>query len=297
MVVVYVLAKSKTAHSSRQCPHIRSKRTGISACALSPKMRRCQKCFADGACMICTETKKDLRPTPCGFHSICRECLAKHIDLLLQEPNWDGKVQCPCGTGGALASLPQEQQKKIISTLATRSVANIQRSGHLDFIVDDVLTLRCPHCRTAFCDFTGCAAVKCRCRKYFCGFCLTACEDDQACHAHVRRCRLNPNPDDYFIRFDAWLRVQHNRKCAAVWSSLHDVLWETNSLTYTVGVLLLLRRLDHNCILPYALSACHIEYIIAGLLLCLSSSLCLHACAFMLLRQIFFCPFFKAAGV
>jgi len=52
-------------------------------------------------------------------------------------------------------------------------------------IVDGVLTLRCPRCKTAFMDFEGCFALQwgngtCRCG--FCAWCLTDCGTDAHTH-------------------------------------------------------------------------------------------------------------------
>eukprot|EP01103_Thecamoeba_quadrilineata_P018262 TRINITY_DN687_c0_g1_i1.p1 TRINITY_DN687_c0_g1~~TRINITY_DN687_c0_g1_i1.p1 ORF type:complete len:2369 (-),score=253.94 TRINITY_DN687_c0_g1_i1:25-7131(-) len=53
-------------------------------------------------------------------------------------------------------------------------------------IVDQILTLRCPRCRTAFVDFTGCFALTCQCTAAFCAWCLTDCGRDA--HPHVAQC-------------------------------------------------------------------------------------------------------------
>ena len=56
-------------------------------------------------------------------------------------------------------------------------------------IVNEVLTLRCPRCQTAFMDFDGCFALRCwngTCRCSFCAWCLKDCGDNG--HAHVLVC-------------------------------------------------------------------------------------------------------------
>jgi hypothetical protein len=66
-------------------------------------------------------------------------------------------------------------------------------------IVDDILTLRCPRCMTAFLDFEGCFALQCGnrvCNAGFCGWCLKDCQLDA--HAHVAVCNLNRGHGGYF---------------------------------------------------------------------------------------------------
>ena len=57
-------------------------------------------------------------------------------------------------------------------------------------LIENVLTLRCPRCKTAFLDYTGCAALTCStCKAGFCAICLKDCGNDA--HAHVVRCPEN----------------------------------------------------------------------------------------------------------
>jgi len=59
-------------------------------------------------------------------------------------------------------------------------------------IVNEVLTLRCPRCKLAFLDYTGCAALTCAsstCKAGFCAMCLKDCGGDA--HAHVPGCPEN----------------------------------------------------------------------------------------------------------
>jgi len=61
-------------------------------------------------------------------------------------------------------------------------------------IAEQILTNRCPSCRTAFLDFDGCCAVTCStCNNHFCGFCLSAQRNSSIAHEHVRQCALNKN--------------------------------------------------------------------------------------------------------
>ena len=55
-------------------------------------------------------------------------------------------------------------------------------------IVEEIMTLRCPRCKTAFADFEGCFALRCnpRCGAGICAWCLKDCGSDA--HAHVLVC-------------------------------------------------------------------------------------------------------------
>ncbi|KAJ1474856.1 hypothetical protein T484DRAFT_3226413 [Baffinella frigidus] len=44
------------------------------------------------------------------------------------------------------------------------------------YVEEEVLTSKCPRCRTAFLDFEGCCALKCsRCPCQFCAWCEPPC--------------------------------------------------------------------------------------------------------------------------
>ena len=56
------------------------------------------------------------------------------------------------------------------------------------FIVDDILTMHCPRCKTAFVDWDGCNSLYCTvagCGCNFCAFCLADCGADA--HPHLIR--------------------------------------------------------------------------------------------------------------
>lgn len=65
-------------------------------------------------------------------------------------------------------------------------------------VIENILTLRCPRCKTAFIDFSGCAALKCStCPCGFCALCLMDCGSDA--HGHVSRCPGKKSFDPFFI--------------------------------------------------------------------------------------------------
>ena len=78
-------------------------------------------------------------------------------------------------------------------------------------VIDEILTLRCGHCSTAFVDFAKCFAIKCAsCPWYFCGWCLeeTSTEFGPA-HAHVAQCAAKPaNAGRFYASSDASVSEQ-----------------------------------------------------------------------------------------
>lgn len=67
-----------------------------------------------------------------------------------------------------------------------------------------VLNLRCPHCKTAYFDFTGCMALQCkRCEGHFYAYCHQEFPTARGAHEHVRQCLLNETDDgNYYARPD-----------------------------------------------------------------------------------------------
>ena len=74
-------------------------------------------------------------------------------------------------------------------------------------IINNIFTPKCPHCKQAFDNFSGCFALKCsRCEYTFCAWCLEFStiekpreeEEGYECHNHVAYCRFNIHKGDYF---------------------------------------------------------------------------------------------------
>ena len=81
-------------------------------------------------------------------------------------------------------------------------------------IVDEILCLKCPRCKFAFVDFTGCFALTCgnrNCRCGFCAWCLQDCGDDA--HTHVARCPEGTG--DVFSTREAFERHHKQKKTIA----------------------------------------------------------------------------------
>lgn len=75
-------------------------------------------------------------------------------------------------------------------------------------LIENVLTLRCQRCKTAFIDYVGCAALTCGyCKAGFCALCLKDCGSDA--HSHVTHCPENIS-GKIFIRDEDF--KEHHRK-------------------------------------------------------------------------------------
>lgn len=96
-----------------------------------------------------------------------------------------------------------------------------EREAHIlkKRIVDDILSLRCPRCRSVFLDFDGCLAITCHkdCRAGFCGWCLKDCGDDA--HAHVAHC---PEGKGMYAPFKVFEEHHRLRKEEAVHKVVDD---------------------------------------------------------------------------
>ena len=82
-------------------------------------------------------------------------------------------------------------------------------------IINDILNLQCPTCKMVFVDYDGCNALTCgnrNCNSHFCAWCLVRCPDSAATHNHVRACRENLNPGDYFSTVEQFNGHHKQRK-------------------------------------------------------------------------------------
>ena len=98
-----------------------------------------------------------------------------------------------------------------------------EREAHIlkKRIVDDILSLRCPKCRSVFLDFTGCFALTCHidCRAGFCGWCLKHFGDDA--HAHVPHCPEGQGMHAPFAAFEKHHRLRKEKAIQKLINDLH----------------------------------------------------------------------------
>ena len=81
-----------------------------------------------------------------------------------------------------------------------------------NYILEEILTMKCPRCTKAFFDFTGCFSVSCgNCPCSFCGWCLKDCGSDA--HSHVAHCPAKPKGADvYFGSLAQFVEAQRLRQ-------------------------------------------------------------------------------------
>ena len=75
-------------------------------------------------------------------------------------------------------------------------------------IIENILTLKCPRCKVAFLDYSGCAALTCStCQAGFCACCLKDCGNNA--HSHVLECSPNGT---YFVTNEEFIRIHSQRR-------------------------------------------------------------------------------------
>ena len=129
---------------------------------------------------------------------------------------------------GAMTERLEQEFEDRLAQRMERALAQDAESQEVEraalHVQNQILTLRCPSCTTAFFDYDGCAALRCgACQATFCALCLTACDSSNATHRHVRTCDLNPNPGSYFVQaaqFEAVHRVRKRDLLAAYLDTL-----------------------------------------------------------------------------
>lgn len=92
---------------------------------------------------------------------------------------------------------------------------------HRLHIINNIMTLLCPHCKMAIFDFVNCFAVKHEsdtddlkygCGLYFCGWCLAKFANSSDCHTHVRICRHSLRPGNVYGNFPVDFDKAHAKR-------------------------------------------------------------------------------------
>eukprot|EP00927_Polykrikos_kofoidii_P025754 TRINITY_DN23079_c0_g1_i1.p1 TRINITY_DN23079_c0_g1~~TRINITY_DN23079_c0_g1_i1.p1 ORF type:complete len:1105 (+),score=171.44 TRINITY_DN23079_c0_g1_i1:479-3316(+) len=167
----------------------------------------CSDCLAGH---VCTEAGKELRlVAACEGRIRCPEPSCSgvtfdDVDLARKVPAHAFEKYLACRQKVLEAQLAREME----AAMQTQLRAELQRLANLDelrravllavsHIQEEILTLKCPRCEQAFCDFDGCLALTCsRCSCRFCGWCLKDCGKDA--HRHVRTCPEKRGKDPFF---------------------------------------------------------------------------------------------------
>ena len=240
----YSLPQSKCVHKFAECKKSRVK--NAQPVLFNNAMRKCRHCFASKKCFICQE-EYEICHASCHEHNTCTDCLNDYVTTLSESPVWDFEVGCPCGnrTSVRLPQTVEDRVNKLKEEGKKNNSCVMRRRHHLDVAIEDILTLRCPHCNAAFHSFDGCLALECRCQRYFCGLCCVACADDDDAHRHVLQC--NPQ-NNYFMPIVRWERFQHDRKCVLLWRYVLQVFNDTKSVMYLSYLIANLNKFDYAMI-------------------------------------------------
>jgi hypothetical protein len=102
----------------------------------------------------------------------------------------------------------EDRLKAEREAIAKMTAEQLQVEQARRHVVEQLLTLKCPHCRAAFLDFQNCFALTChRCDCRFCAYCLTSsglgAAASAASHNHVAQCAFNPPQADGTRRYSA----------------------------------------------------------------------------------------------
>lgn len=179
------------------------------------------------SCCICYDDTDDVFCTS-RRHVLCNTCYVGHVSAELERPEFDGKIMCPlhrmneCDCTGfsvcfIAKTVPEQlfneydrkrfacKEKMLVDQLKddfekklkleqSQSVIETERK----YIMENILTLKCPGCKQAYCDFDGCMVLKCfNCKTNFCGKCHFVCKIGQA-HAHVATCGATTQEKGYW---------------------------------------------------------------------------------------------------
>ncbi len=238
----YAKEGSKCVHATPNCK--RSRIQNAERVEFNINMRKCKFCFPP-SCMICFNTYK--YKCPCKIHTICEDCLLKHIHILIQNPVWDKVICCPCGEGQFNETYLSSNIKDVINTLVVNK-CDYKRSD-IDIAIQDILTSKCKHCKSAFLDFDGCLSLQCRCKKFFCALCLHVDDSSEENHKHVINCKWNPNKK-YYLKFEEFKAIEHKRKFYEAWKFCINILLESESIMYTIGIIIQINKYN-NALIPY----------------------------------------------
>lgn len=155
-------------------------------------------------------------------------CMFDYIDQINQNANFDGNLKCPCGDPSTFRNIKWKYQCKLVRTQS--KVECIQ--NELEFIRENICTLKCPHCNIAFVDFEGCCAIQCSCSKFFCALCLQGFDTDKDCHDHVLMC----NHGNYYMSTAYWPVFISKYKLKKLFVHLNTIYWKTYSVLYVLGL-------------------------------------------------------------
>jgi serine/threonine protein kinase len=154
---------------------------------------------------------------PCASNAFSSQALALHITSAVH-----ATYMAALSTGNEALLMPGLQRdfdnrlaalrEQLQKAQVTNAIDEAARQAELH-ITGDLLTLKCPRCRTAFYDFEHCFALNCgKCSTWFCAWSLTDCGNSQAAHAHVRACADNKANGNYYGTIEQFQQSQTERR-------------------------------------------------------------------------------------
>lgn len=213
--------------------------------AAAAATRTCDCCFDDKVEGVCCSTKAHFFCAECASNLLSAFCTADYAD----QKKGKGRALCPMkdtetpfGDGVLAGLVPQEVfdtylqvrikvaeqsiQEEVEKEMAGKLEAlkeklakakgdeeGLEVDKHRLEIIDNVLTLKCPRCRLAFLDFSGCSAVTCAgCACGFCSFCLEDCGKDAHQHFYKNKSLCPKEGGKIFSTPKEWTKFQSQRK-------------------------------------------------------------------------------------
>ncbi len=148
--------------------------------------------------------------------SMCKSCFSLQTNSQLDYDNLNkfvknkSKIVCSfcefpyddvivCNNINKELNIKFDKLKKDL-VIAQQQKKETKKIKHVNYICENILTLKTPCCQSTLLDFEGCFAIKCyNCTKYFCGWCLNYNSDGSlSCHTHVLNCKSSLNKNEYF---------------------------------------------------------------------------------------------------
>ena len=202
-------------------------------------------------CNVCYDAYSSLKGIRCSNeHFTCNECFGGYVSSVCDDALSKGCLDVKCVLPNCAFVferqdvcqhlLDQEtndkfdetgkklREQKTIEEEKQRQQEELQRQQRImseeerkisdarNKITEDILTLRCPRCETAFVDFDGCFALRCHsCPCNFCAGCLEDCGRDA--HGHVTGCEVcrQAGLDGYFgtrLHFEKIHKTRRSRR-------------------------------------------------------------------------------------
>jgi hypothetical protein len=179
----------------------------------------CCICFEDTDAVFCSNRR----------HAMCSDCFNGHVVAESHRPEFDTTVKCPlnrmkeCDCQGFSVSFIAKHcddetfdqfdrkryeikekstmlkfQEDFEKKLKLEQTLSITQKDRLH-VIENIFTLKCPWCSSAYADFDGCMALKCSCcLRYFCGKCHLKCASLEIAHNHSHTCTHAGAPIGYF---------------------------------------------------------------------------------------------------